>query len=206
MSQIGNQASGSNCQRAFTPPMAQRAAREPQNAVEQCDMRKREAGNCGAVNRDMRNRDAGNCGAENRDMRNRNAGNCSMGNRDMRNRDMGNRDAGNRDMRNRDMANRNMGNRDMRNRAGRNAGPSCDRRKAMMSVYEWGFVLVETALFLDTHPEDAAALEYYAEAKEKYNAAVAFFSENFGPLNLTSVQNDNYWTWGAMPLPWEMEA
>lgn len=87
----------------------------------------------------------------------------------------------------------------------RTAGCGCDKRKAMMNVYEWGFVLVETALFLDTHPEDCAALEYYAEAKEKYNAAVAFYSENFGPLNLTSVQNENYWTWAATPLPWEME-
>lgn len=198
--QMGNPASGGSCRRAFTPPMPQRAVCQPQNEVEQCDRKKRDMDNC-----DMRNRDMRNCDMGHRDMGNCGMGSRDMGHRDMGNRDMRSRDMGNCDMRSHDMGHRNVGNRDMGNRARQDAGSGCDRRKAMMSVYEWGFVLVETALFLDTHPEDAAALEYYAEAKEKYNAAVAFFSKKFGPLNLTSVQNDNYWTWGAMPLPWEME-
>lgn len=38
----------------------------------------------------------------------------------------------------------------------------------MKNIYELGFALVETMLYLDTHPDDAAAIEYYAEIKDKY--------------------------------------
>lgn len=80
-----------------------------------------------------------------------------------------------------------------------------DQRKTMQSIYELGFIMIETALFLDTHPEDAEALAYYAEMKEKYQEAVRFYNENFGPLNIHSVTNENYWSWVATPMPWEVE-
>ena len=81
----------------------------------------------------------------------------------------------------------------------------CDRRRAMMRVYELGFVMVETVLFLDTHPQDAEALEYYCTMKEKYHEAVKYYTENFGPLQATNVECGNYWIWASTPLPWEME-
>ena len=80
-----------------------------------------------------------------------------------------------------------------------------DRRKCMQNIYELGFIMIETALFLDTHPEDAEALAYYAEMKEKYHEAVRFYSDNFGPLNIHNVTNENYWSWVATPMPWEVE-
>lgn len=153
--QMGNPANANcGCQRAYTPPMGQRNARPPYQAMDRA---------CPVQNERRESREMSPC----------------------------------KNPVSREMKNPNPVRRDM--------GCGADRRKAMTSVYEWGFVLVETALFLDTHPDDGAALEYYAQAKEKYKAAVAFFSEKFGPLNLTSVQNENYWTWAATPLPWEME-
>ena len=38
-----------------------------------------------------------------------------------------------------------------------------EKAMIMKNIYELGFALVETMLYLDTHPDDAAAIEYYAE-------------------------------------------
>lgn len=81
----------------------------------------------------------------------------------------------------------------------------CDKNRFMQNVYELGFVMVETALYLDTHPNDAEALAFYAEMKEKYREAVRLYNENVGPLDFYSVTNENYWSWVATPMPWEME-
>ncbi len=80
-----------------------------------------------------------------------------------------------------------------------------DRRRLMQSIYELGFALVETMLFLDTHPDDVDAIDYYTETKEKYRDAVKQYSDNFGPINGMNMTNDNYWMWVATPMPWEVE-
>jgi spore coat protein JB len=80
-----------------------------------------------------------------------------------------------------------------------------DRRRLMQSIYEIGFVLIETMLFLDTHPDDLEAIEYYTENKEKYRDLVKQYSEYYGPINPTNMTNENYWMWVATPMPWEVE-
>ena len=74
----------------------------------------------------------------------------------------------------------------------------CDRKSLMKSIYEYGFLMVETMLFLDTHPSDSDALSYFVEAKEKYKEVVDKYTEMYGPLR-------NCWTWVATPMPWEVE-
>lgn len=81
----------------------------------------------------------------------------------------------------------------------------CDRKTLMKSVYEYGFVLVEAMLFLDTHPSDSDALSYFAEAKEKYKEVVDRYTEMYGPLRITDVNDENCWTWVTTPMPWEVE-
>lgn len=80
-----------------------------------------------------------------------------------------------------------------------------DRNALMKNIYELGFVLTETALYLDTHPDDAEVIEYYSEIKKKYNDCVEKYSDYYGPLNLFHISNDNYWMWVATPMPWEVE-
>jgi spore coat protein JB len=75
----------------------------------------------------------------------------------------------------------------------------------MKLVYELGFAMTETVLYLDTHPDDAEALAYYAEMKEKYHDAVMYYSRNFGPLSSLHVTAENYWSWVMTPMPWELE-
>lgn len=75
----------------------------------------------------------------------------------------------------------------------------------MKNIYELGFVLTETNLYLDTHPDDMEAIEYYAQIKDKYCDYMTKYADYYGPLDKLHISNDNYWMWVATPMPWEME-
>jgi spore coat protein JB len=85
------------------------------------------------------------------------------------------------------------------------AGTRMDKNKMMQQIYAHGLVLVETVLYLDTHPDDAEAISYFSEMKEHYNKMVKMYSEYYGPLNFDHMANENYWMWVATPMPWELE-
>lgn len=82
---------------------------------------------------------------------------------------------------------------------------NADKCKIVSAVYEIGFVLVETMLYLDTHPDDLEALAYYSEMKEKYENVRKQYNKLVGPLEFTDCSSEKYWTWVATPMPWEME-
>ena len=66
------------------------------------------------------------------------------------------------------------------------------------------FVLVETHLFLDTHPHDREALAYWQKYKVLRDAAYKEFTEKFGPVNLSGAgANGTTWDWIDDPWPWE---
>lgn len=68
------------------------------------------------------------------------------------------------------------------------------------------FVIIDTALYLDTHPMDQAALNYYHKYKGLREKAVAEYTTCYGPLTINTVESMNKWTWIDQPWPWEMEA
>ena len=68
------------------------------------------------------------------------------------------------------------------------------------------FVILDTGLYLDTHPMDQAALCYYHNHREMLDAAVDEYTKCYGPLTMDAVLSKNNWTWIEKPWPWEMEA
>lgn len=82
---------------------------------------------------------------------------------------------------------------------------TADKRGLMQNIYELGFVLTEVNLYLDTHPDDLEAIEYYAQIKDKYCDYMTQYADYYGPLDKLHISNDNYWMWVATPMPWEME-
>ena len=68
------------------------------------------------------------------------------------------------------------------------------------------FVLEETALFLDTHPENKEALEYYHKYMEIMNKAKEEYTQKYGPLMRTDYDGGPVWTWATTAWPWEKEA
>ncbi len=72
----------------------------------------------------------------------------------------------------------------------------------LQKVYETGFALDEVTLYLDTHPSDNQAIEYYQYVKRMNQEAMAAYEKVYGPLMINQVIG-NGWNWVNNPWPWE---
>ncbi len=72
------------------------------------------------------------------------------------------------------------------------------------AISKISFVMDELRLFLDTHPNDEAALKHYNECAKKRRELVSEYVHTFGPLTFYC-PNDNAscWMWNEGPMPWE---
>ena len=81
-----------------------------------------------------------------------------------------------------------------------------DRAMMLKKVQAASFALDDIQLFLDTHPNDRAALECFAKYQKIYKELCAEFEEKYGALKAKDVDTNKGWTWVMDPWPWEMEA
>ena len=65
-----------------------------------------------------------------------------------------------------------------------------------------GFAIQELALYLDTHRDDAEALELYKNYQQMYQKCAMAYEKKYGPLNHKSVSSGAY-KWLDDPWPWE---
>lgn len=65
------------------------------------------------------------------------------------------------------------------------------------------FILSETSLFLDTHPECTEALDFYKKHLEMRKTAADEYSEKYGMLRQEDYAGQNSWQWIEGPWPWE---
>ena len=81
------------------------------------------------------------------------------------------------------------------------------KRMNQKELYEWimmlGCCAVDMMLYLDTHPDDEEALNYFNQCTALYNAAKQSYQEQFGQLNAFSEQERSSWDWNTAPMPWE---
>ena len=66
-----------------------------------------------------------------------------------------------------------------------------------------GLAVQELALYLDTHRDDAEALELYRKYQQMYNEKNAEYVQRFGPLNHRNPTDKQEYTWLSDPWPWE---
>lgn len=84
--------------------------------------------------------------------------------------------------------------------------PNCQTaagQALLMQVDQAGFAVVDANLYLDTHPCDGAALDYYNEMLHAYKNAVAAYESQIGPLTAAGSRDVSYWSWVSDPWPWE---
>ena len=72
----------------------------------------------------------------------------------------------------------------------------------MRMINEASFALDDILLFLDTHPEDAAAMQYYQNVAAMRRNAMNAYQNQFGPLMVDDVRG-NRWDWVTEKWPWE---
>lgn len=66
------------------------------------------------------------------------------------------------------------------------------------------FVTVEMAEYLDTHPMDREAMEYFNHYMRMKNQMMRDYANKYGPLSLSVADNSSKeWKWALQPMPWE---
>ena len=80
-----------------------------------------------------------------------------------------------------------------------------NREMLLKRVQICDFILVETNEYLDTHPNDQAALDYFKKYNEMRRTAAKEFTEKYGPLNMWDFEGGNRWNWVDDPWPWEKQ-
>lgn len=78
-----------------------------------------------------------------------------------------------------------------------------NKDKLLRRVSSLGFSIYELRLFLDTHPNNAEALEMLNSCQKKYAAVKAEYEKEFGPLSLNGFNSDE---WLKDPWPWDNAA
>lgn len=77
------------------------------------------------------------------------------------------------------------------------------KEKMLHDIGILDFTVVDLALYLDTHPHDRNAIEYFNHYNRIKNQMEKEFSKTFFPLMLGYAESSKEWRWGEAPLPWE---
>ena len=81
---------------------------------------------------------------------------------------------------------------------------NAEQERSLMNIGIASFVVVELTEYLDTHPHDREALNYFNYYNRMLTKMSAEFAAKFYPLNLATADSFNKeWKWGMAPLPWE---
>lgn len=78
-----------------------------------------------------------------------------------------------------------------------------NKDKLFAIITATSFVMDELRLFLDTHPTDDAALDYWDKVQRVRNEAVDEYTKCYGPISMYHVDVKDRWTWVEEPWPWE---
>ena len=71
-------------------------------------------------------------------------------------------------------------------------------------INEISFVVNDIILYLDTHPEDEEAMNYFNHYSEMRNKALKTYEEHYGPLTIdTAAPASGNWYWSTQKWPWE---
>lgn len=79
-----------------------------------------------------------------------------------------------------------------------------DQERMLREIGMIDFVVIEMTLYLDTHPNDRNAIEYFNHYIRLKNQALRDYAAKYGPLTLSTA--DSYskeWKWATKPMPWE---
>lgn len=77
------------------------------------------------------------------------------------------------------------------------------REQLMCCITQASFALDDCRLFLDTHPFDKEALEYFQTYRVIRKEAMKEYRDCYGPISSYDVAPANVWTWLEEPWPWE---
>lgn len=77
------------------------------------------------------------------------------------------------------------------------------KQNLMRIIQSADFAMLDTGLYLDTHPDDRNALLYYEKMRQARNEAAAEYNRMYGPLTADETCTQTNWNWTDGPWPWQ---
>ena len=77
-----------------------------------------------------------------------------------------------------------------------------NQQQLLKYIMQVSFALTEANHYLDTHPCDREAMEYYQEVRKLREEALEKYQCQFGPL-LNDGNASDTWEWVNTPWPWQ---
>lgn len=81
-----------------------------------------------------------------------------------------------------------------------NARETLLKQVSMQSFAAW-----DLHLYLDTHPNDQAALKKFEEHRKAAMTLRAEYEKTYGPLSQSGIPAEGSWNWTKDPWPWDYE-
>lgn len=83
--------------------------------------------------------------------------------------------------------------------------PTGSRKALLCFINEVSFAVYEALLYLDTHPTDQEAMQFFREHNQLRNRALREFNRLYGPLTIETANDEESkcWEWMNQPWPWE---
>ena len=80
-----------------------------------------------------------------------------------------------------------------------------NRSQLMNHINQVSFAVDEVKLYLDTHPCDTEALEYFRQMSHQRNHALKESAAAYGPLTVDTADDScaERWNWVNEPWPWQ---
>lgn len=78
-----------------------------------------------------------------------------------------------------------------------------EKTRLMRNLQEASFALVDLNLYLNTHPNDAAALSAFSGYQNYYNEVLNEYVSRYGPIEARQQRGTGTWEWISDPWPWE---
>ncbi len=79
-----------------------------------------------------------------------------------------------------------------------------EQSRLLRRINALSFALFETNLYLDGHPTNRAALDYYRSTYGEYQKLKEEYESKYAPLTATVGESDTEWKWVREPWPWEI--
>ena len=76
------------------------------------------------------------------------------------------------------------------------------REELMDKIHALSFAMTEAQLFLDTHPDCRAALDYFRNLRDELSLLTTEYQNKCGPLFADMTVGDK-WAWIDGPWPWQ---
>lgn len=79
-----------------------------------------------------------------------------------------------------------------------------EKEKALQDVRQHQFAMIDAGMYLDAHPNDEMALQYFRTMRKKKQQAEELYQTHFGPLTVFDAGTNKHWNWIDDPWPWEV--